>query len=77
MSSCKGGKKPLKQPKQAKEMDEEDKVFKQSRGAEETWRVKSKGRREGPPDRRWNLGPGKSKFFLVAQAMMSFNSIPV
>ena len=29
MSSCKGGKKPLKQPKQAKEMDEEDKVFKQ------------------------------------------------
>ncbi|XDB46781.1 hypothetical protein AB1E18_000396 [Capra hircus] len=25
MSSCKGGKKPLKQPKQAKEMDEEDK----------------------------------------------------
>ena len=29
MSSCKGGKKPLKQPKQAKKMDKEDKVFNQ------------------------------------------------
>lgn len=39
----KGGKKPLNQPKnQTKEMDEEDKVFKQKQGgAEETWAKES------------------------------------
>ncbi|XP_040111120.1 translation machinery-associated protein 7-like [Oryx dammah] len=50
MSGCEGGKKPLKQPKkQGKEMDEEDKAFKQKQ--EELKRLeelKLKARGKGP-----------------------------
>lgn len=58
MSSGKSGKKkPLTQPKeQAKDVDEEDKVFKQKqkRGTEKTRGVKVKATGKGLLGHRWN-----------------------
>ena len=46
MSGCEGGKKPLKQPKkQGKEMDEEDKAFKQKQKEKVKPRDQSLGKR--------------------------------
>ena len=81
MPGCEGGKKkPLKQPKkQAKEMDEEDKAFKQKQKEEQKklkeLQAKDAGKGPRPPVELRNLA--KSKLFLVPEATMTLSSIPV
>ncbi|TKC47200.1 hypothetical protein EI555_018313 [Monodon monoceros] len=77
MSGCEGGKKPLKQPKkQAKEMDEEDKAFKQKQKEQKKFEeLKAKASGKGPLATGGIKKSGKK--FLVPEAMMILSSIPV
>ena len=80
MSGRKGGTKSLKQPKkQAKEMDEEDEVFKQKQKEEQKKleELKAKATRKGPRPLVELRNLAKSKLFLVPEAMMTLRSIPV
>ncbi|EHB12324.1 Coiled-coil domain-containing protein 72 [Heterocephalus glaber] len=80
MSDCEGGKKqPLRQPKkQAKEMDEEDRAFKQKQKEEqkklEELKMKAAGRGSLAQVELRNLA--KNKLFLVPKMMVTFDSIP-
>ncbi|XP_036134333.1 translation machinery-associated protein 7 [Molossus molossus] len=80
MSGREGGKKqPLKQPeKQAKEMDEEDKAFKQKQKEEQKKleELKAKAAGKGPLATGGIKKSGKSELFLVPRAMVILNSIP-
>ncbi|CAO2610120.1 Translation machinery-associated protein 7 [Lemmus lemmus] len=75
MSGREGGKKkPLKQPKkQAKEMDEEDKAFKQKQKEEqkklEELKAKAAGKGPWPQVELRNLA--KSKLFLISVMMVT------
>ncbi|XP_051058767.1 translation machinery-associated protein 7-like [Phodopus roborovskii] len=75
MSGREGGKKkPLKQPKkQAKEMDEEDKAFKQKQKEEqkklEELKAKATGKGPWPQVQLRNLA--KNKLFLISEMMVT------
>ncbi|XP_045146779.1 translation machinery-associated protein 7-like [Echinops telfairi] len=81
MSGREGGKKkPLKQPKkQNKEMDEEEKAFKPKQKEEQKKleELKAKARGKGPLATGGIKKSGKSKLFLVAEAMATLDSVPV
>ncbi|KAG5196381.1 hypothetical protein JEQ12_011067 [Ovis aries] len=72
MSGCEGGKKPLKQPKkQGKEMDEEDKAFKQKQKEKvkklEEQKVKARGKSPWPQVELRNLAKKISCFVDLRQ----------
>ncbi|XP_069853250.1 translation machinery-associated protein 7-like [Dipodomys merriami] len=80
MSGLEGGKKkPLKQPKkQAKEMDDEDKAFKQKQKEKqkklEELKAKAAGKR---PLTTGGIKKSGKKLFLVPEMMVTLDSIPI
>ncbi|KAI4529937.1 hypothetical protein MG293_019793 [Ovis ammon polii] len=79
MSGCEGGKKPLKQPKkQGKEMDEEDKAFKQKQKEKVKKLEESEGQGEKPLATGGIKKSGKkNKLFRGPETVMTLSSIPV